>query len=172
MITNNASSKIKKYNQLCLHYNLVANSVYTHRQECKDPFSNDYLQYIVAALISFDMGRMMGEGLSGKYDVTGGGFASRLLQKLQLVRYHLSKIVDVSILDADIGTFTECIQEAYRILAEGGLNSLSATGTEFHISCASGNYEYLLVGKDELQDCWRKNGWPKQGESTKTSGLP
>jgi len=133
MITANAQQKLQEYNKLCLHYNLVADSVYIYRQECDDLFSENYLRYIVAALISFDMGRMMGEGTRGKYDVNQGEFAARLLRKLQAISQHIGEISAVSILNCDIDTLTARIQAAYQILSEGGSNSLSATEKEFHV---------------------------------------
>ena len=69
MILSNANEKINRYNQLCVHYNLVADGVYKARSSRNDLFSIDYLPYIVAALISFDLGRMMGEGRKTKYDI-------------------------------------------------------------------------------------------------------
>ncbi len=48
MITTNAPTKIKLFNKLGLHYNLVADSVYAYRSSIKDPFSPEYMPYIIA----------------------------------------------------------------------------------------------------------------------------
>jgi hypothetical protein len=61
-LLENAADKIKRYNQVCVHYNLVANAVYRELHASKRPFSINYEPYLIAALISFDMGRMMGKG--------------------------------------------------------------------------------------------------------------
>ena len=71
MILSNAHEKISRYNQLCVHYNLVADGVFKARASFNDIFGTNYLPYIVAALISFDLERMMGKGLENKYDPKG-----------------------------------------------------------------------------------------------------
>ncbi len=85
MILFNAHDKIKRYNQLCVHYNLVAKGVYVARAPMNDFFGTDFLPYIVAALISFDLGRMMGKGLENKYDINHNGFARRLLKSSNIL---------------------------------------------------------------------------------------
>jgi len=62
MITSNASEKIHQFNKTGLHYNLVADQVYKAHEFEDDYFSRKYQSFITAALISFDMNRMMGKG--------------------------------------------------------------------------------------------------------------
>ncbi len=44
-ITENASEKIAFFNKIGLHYNLVAETVYSVRQTCGGPFNSAYLPY-------------------------------------------------------------------------------------------------------------------------------
>ncbi len=60
MIILGASEKIRHFNKIGVHYNLVADAVYKLRNSLPDPFDSQYMPYIIAALVSFDMGRMMG----------------------------------------------------------------------------------------------------------------
>ena len=82
MILWNAPEKMKRYNQLCVHYNLVADGVYKARASINDLFDTDYLPYIVAALISFDLGRMMGDSPEKRYALQANGFAGNLYGSL------------------------------------------------------------------------------------------
>ena len=66
MITSNAKEKIKKFNSIGIHYNLVADAVYKKRAYLGSPFNPEYLQYIVAGLIAFDMGRMIGDNRTNR----------------------------------------------------------------------------------------------------------
>jgi len=62
MILTKAREKIDRFNNLGVHYNIVADYVYERRRLTTEFFGPDYLPYLVAALISFDMERMMGKG--------------------------------------------------------------------------------------------------------------
>jgi hypothetical protein len=133
MITANALEKIRRYNQLGVHYNLVAEKVYEIGEEGLNPFNTEHLSYITAALIVFDMERMMGKGAENKYDVTSGGFASRLLNKLQSIRPYIEPLINSRIVDIDIEATSDVIKESYEILSIGGENSLSESKKEFHV---------------------------------------
>lgn len=136
MITENAPDKIQKYNAMGLHYNIAAEAIYRFRSQCDDFFSEEFLKYLVAGLISFDMERMMGKGANYKYDIAQGGFATRLFNKLQLVRGHFDGLLNLSLVDADLENIEVQIQSGYVILAEGGINSLSEKQKDFHVGAA------------------------------------
>ena len=76
MLLSNAKGKLDRFNRFGLHYNLVAQGAYKKLKRVDSPFSTEYRPFIIAALISFDMGRMMGSGLAQKYDPKQEGFAS------------------------------------------------------------------------------------------------
>ena len=65
-IMADAERKIGRFNKEGLHYDLVANEIYKRRDHIEDPFHESFLSYIIAGLIAFDLGRMMG---SKKYSL-------------------------------------------------------------------------------------------------------
>jgi len=134
MLLDNAKDKINNYNNYCLHYNLTADSIYQYRGK-NDPFSNIYEKYIIAALISFDMGRMMGKGLRQKYEINCNGFAKRLHDKLLLIKPLLSEMVTKNLLEVDLNNKTarDNIISSYNLLASASENSLNAANNEFHV---------------------------------------
>ncbi len=134
MITSNALSKIARFNATGYHYNFVAERIYSYRKQCHDPFGADYLPYIVAGLISFDIGRMMGEGSEQKYDILKDGFATKLFSKLQRLKDFIGHLADSSILDIDINKETDSIKQAYDILSGKGKDGLhSNIEKSFHV---------------------------------------
>jgi hypothetical protein len=94
MITSNAKEKIGEFNSIGLHYNLVADAVYKKRTDLDSPFNPEYLPYIVAALISFEMERMMGPNRASRYDIKAGGFATLLSQKLAKIQPLITAVQD------------------------------------------------------------------------------
>lgn len=128
-----ANTKIARYNQLCLHYNLVADAVYGEWRRSGKPFAPQFRPYLIAALISFDMGRMMGGGPAKKYDVSAGGFAARLDGKLAQVRPLLDPLVDRDLFQVDLGAYRRDIVGAYNVLAAGGEGGLHEQGKAFHV---------------------------------------
>jgi len=133
MILSNALEKIKRYNQLCVHYNLVADGIYRTRASINDFLSSDYLPYIVAALISFDLGRMMGRGPEKRYDLHANGFARNLYDKLQHIKLSIGHLTNVRLCNANLSSEKANIIVAYDELASGGKNSLHQEGKEFHV---------------------------------------
>lgn len=134
MITSNASSKIARFNATGYHYNFVAERIYAYRKQCPDPFGTDYLPYIVAGLISLDIGRMMGLGSEQKYDISKNGFAAKLFNKLQRLNGFIGHLMNISILDTDINKEKSSIKNAYDILSSkksGGLHSVK--NKSFHV---------------------------------------
>lgn len=134
MITSNAPSKIQRFNTTSYHYNFAAERIYLYRKQCPDPFGTDYLPYIVAGLISFDIGRMMGEGAEQKYDISMDGFATKLFNKLQRSKSFVGHLADSSILDIDINRETDSIKQTYDILSGKGKDGLhSNIEKSFHV---------------------------------------
>jgi hypothetical protein len=129
----NAEDKLRRYNQLCLHYNLVANAVYQELRDSKTPFSSNCEPYLIAALISFDMGRMMDKGLAKRYDVGTGGFATRLHRKLAQIQPYLMPIITSNLMEVSIEEHKASIVAAYNNLASGGEEGLNNRGNEFHV---------------------------------------
>jgi len=133
MLLKRASIKISKFNRYCLHYNLVADAAYRKLKNVNNPFSLAYRPYIVAALISFDMARMMGRGVEQKYDKKMKGFASKLNQKMNEVRPHLKSFIDKDISDWVQHKHAQKIKVVYNILSTGGKNGLHGGGYKFHV---------------------------------------
>jgi hypothetical protein len=133
MIIENALQKINRYNQLCLHYNMVAEGIYKARDTQEDLFGTSFLPYLVAGLISFDLGRMMGKGAEGKYDPEGNGFASQLMNKLQKIRPHLQHLTHLRLSDINLLQESGNITAAYRCLSSAGRGCLNQNGDEFHV---------------------------------------
>jgi hypothetical protein len=133
MLLDNAADKIQRYNQFCLHYNFVADAVYQELRRLQSPFFPRYEPYLIAALIAFDMGRMLGKGLTQRYDITAGGFATRLHQKLTQVRPYLEPIIRDSLFEIDLVRHSTAIVKGYNGLASGGGDGLSDRGSEFHV---------------------------------------
>ena len=120
----NAAEKIRRYNRFCLHYNLVADALYRELLRSRAPFSPTYEPYLVAALISFDMGRMMGKGLTQRYDVTVDGFAARLHRKLTQAQPFITAIIGSTIVETDVEKRAPGIVAAYDTFAAGGEGGL------------------------------------------------
>ena len=119
-ILEDVSNKIAVFNSEGLHYNLVADAVYKALNRTENPFDKSFLPYIIAGLVSFDMGRMMGEQ---KYSLNGG-FASRLHLKLQEVKPLLQPFLKLDLLHIDLHNDGDLIKRSYRILSASGTDSL------------------------------------------------
>ena len=128
-----AADKIRRYNQLCLHYNLVADAVYQKLHSLGSPFSPSYEAYLIAALTSFEMERMMGKGAEQRYDASVAGFAARLHSKLLQIRPHLEAGVKLSLAELKVEQHAPAIAAAYRALAAGGEAGLNSKGNRFHV---------------------------------------
>jgi hypothetical protein len=133
MILSRAREKIDRFNKLGVHYNIVANHVYEKRKSFSDLFGADYLPYLVAALISFDMERMMGQGTEKKYDVTTGGFATRLHKKLTAIKPKIEHLNKINLVDVDLEGEQENIESAYKELSARGADGLNQKGGDFHV---------------------------------------
>lgn len=136
MITSRASEKIRYFNKIGLHYNLTADAIYKIRNSIIDPFGITYMPYIIAGLISFDMGRMMGPDAAGRYDPGAGGFATLLQRKLNTIRRHLSHLVDSRIDILSLDTEAGNIKKAYDILSSAGEESLNRKGGGFYVGAS------------------------------------
>ena len=131
MILDQAESAVTRYNELGLHYNLVAEGIYRVRAGI-DAFSDEYERFIIAGLLSFDMGRMMGQG--DKYAVDGRGFRSRLRAKMRAIRSVVGSLAGCSLHQIDLAIHASAIEIAYNHLAETGEDALSAVRSDqFHV---------------------------------------
>jgi hypothetical protein len=135
-ITENASEKISYFNKIGLHYNLVAEAVYSFRQTCEDPFNKVFLPYIVAGLMSFDMTRMMGKDPIGRYDTNAGGFAAYLEKKLNSIKPMISHLVNIDLKVLDLIKDGPMIAEAYEQLAAEGEHSLNHRSGRFPVGAS------------------------------------
>jgi len=134
VILKNATRKIARYNEVGLHYNLVANQIYEKRfADDTDPFDTSFLRYIIAGLISFDMGRMMGKGLDAKYEIEAGGFASRLNSKLQEIRPLLDPLINLNLTQTNLQQNSHAIVAAYETLSAKGNGALHENTKFFHV---------------------------------------
>jgi hypothetical protein len=109
------------FNKIGLHYNLVADQIYKKRRGIGNPFDKSFLPYIIAGLIAFDMGRMMG---ADPYSINDSGFASRLSNKLVQVQRVIEPLLDVNILSVDLQKHESNIKQAYQILSARNQGSL------------------------------------------------
>jgi len=133
MITQNASDKINQFNKRGLHYNLVADAVYRIRNSKFDPFDHEYLPYIIAALISFDMGRMMGSTAKSRYDTKNEGFANHLGKKLNAIKPYIGHLMNLQLDGFSLSPEKENVKMAYSILSSGGQDGLNQKQGEFHV---------------------------------------
>lgn len=144
MITSNPSEKIKNFNRFGLHYNLVADAVYKFRASLSDPFGTPYLPYIIAVLVSFDMGRMMGPDAQSRYDTGAGGFAALLQKKLKAIRLYISHLADTRIDILSVPSEAGNIKNAYDILSSGGKDGLNQKGVGFHFHVGASKILHFL----------------------------
>lgn len=132
MITDDADRKIDRFNEVGLHYNLVADQIYVKRfTQGADPFSVEYLRYVIAGLIVFEIERMMGSG--SKYDFNKG-FAYRLNTKLQRIRHMLEPLMNFNLTEINLQQHSRSITEIYNALSlsgNGGLNENQ--NSHFHV---------------------------------------
>lgn len=98
-----------------------------------DLFGANFLPFLVAGLISFDLGRMMGKGAESRYDPERNGFAKTLMNKLQEIRQHLQHLTHVRLSDIDLDKECDNIVAAYHHLSSDGHDSLNQRGNEFHV---------------------------------------
>ena len=131
LILRNAKRKIGDFNKIGLHYNLIAKEVYHERLSCADPFNQSFTRHIIAGLISFDIGRMMGK-VEEAYDFEGNGFGSRLKLKLGKISPNLELLMNLSLTEIDLHKHKQNILEVYSELAADGEGALNNRG-HFHV---------------------------------------
>jgi hypothetical protein len=130
MILKKAAADTVQYNRFGLHYNLVASGIYEARSRL-DPFSDEYLPYIVAGLIVFDMGRTMGQGAAAKYDPERNGFAAGLRTSIRKAKDSLTRLVGTSLDEIRLREHAPAIQRAYDTFALAG--PPSEKERDFHV---------------------------------------
>lgn len=123
-----AAQSIVRYNKFALHYNLVADAVYVKRHPLFSPFDPTFERYLIAALLAFDMGRMLGSGPRLRYDPEAGGFANRLHDALGEVKPLLESIASKTLIEVDCDECGEAIRKAYSLLA-----ALTDPNSKFHV---------------------------------------
>jgi hypothetical protein len=132
-ILDPAATAIAEYNRVGLHYNLIADAIYRAR-DTMDPFSSEYEPYIIAGLLVFDMGRMMGAG--DKYNFSEAGFRTRLRAKMASVREQFEGVPLVCLHQVDLVSFADRITEAYKCLAASGEGALGDHAKKSHRGAA------------------------------------
>ncbi|MFN2152221.1 MAG: hypothetical protein ACK2T5_11530, partial [Anaerolineales bacterium] len=133
MLLANASAKLKKFNNYCLHYNLVAQAAYEKLKKIDSPFLMEYRPFIIAALISFDMGRMMGAGVAQQYDQKLGGFALKFNLKMKAIKTDIEPLSAMSIGNTRIEDISQPIKKSYDTLSGKGIDGLHSGGKYFHV---------------------------------------
>jgi hypothetical protein len=123
-ILSNATYKIAELNCIGFHYNLVAKAVDNERCIHTDPLNRSFMRYIIAMLISFDMGRMMVK-VEEAYDFKDKGFGSLLMLKLHKIRPNLERLMNLSLTEIDLQAYEQDILKAYRELSDDGENALN-----------------------------------------------
>ena len=118
-ILTSAELKINRFNEIGEHYNLVARLIYKMRSQIGNPFSDQYLPYIIAGLSSFDIGRMMG------YSEENGNFVVRLKAKLRLVEFLINPLISSDLLSTDLHKHGNEIYQAYETLSDTGSGALN-----------------------------------------------
>ena len=115
-----------------LHYNLVANQIDGKRSILESPFHKSFLPYIIAGLISFNMGRggMMGDK---PYEPEDNSFALRLSSKLQVLRPLLEPPINVALTQINLQEHRDVIIKSYNTLSAGGKGALHERGWGFHV---------------------------------------
>jgi hypothetical protein len=113
-ILEDAAGCIRIYNERCVHYNLIAESVYAARRRIGDPLSSEYLQFIIAGLLGFDMRRTM--GAHNPYSTTQG-FGFHLLDSLRSLEGDLRRLADEKMATANLGEIIPVIERAYTHIA-------------------------------------------------------
>jgi hypothetical protein len=131
MILDHPERAVARYNQLGVHYNLVAEVIYRARSGTNS-FSEEYERFIIAGLLVFDMGRTMGRG--DKYTVEGRGFRSRLRAKMRAIRQVIGDLPSSCLNQIDVTACGSAIEIAYDRLAEAGEDALNADPSDqFHV---------------------------------------
>jgi hypothetical protein len=131
MILDHPESAIARYNQMGVHYNLAADGVY-RAHAVIDPSSEEYESFIIAGLLAFDMGRMMGPG--NKYALKEGSFRGRLRAKMRAIRSSIGDLLGYCLHQVDLGDCASAIEAAYDRLADADEGALNSDPSEhFHV---------------------------------------
>ncbi len=116
-ILNDARNAIAKYDATCLHYNLIAEGVYSARMRFAGPFDPGFTPYIVAGLLGFDMRHMMGKD---PYLLEAVSFATKLREALSLIGPMIQDFVGDALDACDFLSHSAELQTAYDYLLKVG----------------------------------------------------
>jgi hypothetical protein len=138
MILDDAESKIDRFNKRGIHYEAVYHYIMRRRRETVDIYHDDFLDDIAAALVCFDMQRMMG---SQKYmaDVAHA-WANRLERALQPHSSSLDHCRSLRLQDADVRDrgFAESVRLLFDDLERRGPEGLNRRneGEDFYVGAS------------------------------------
>jgi hypothetical protein len=122
MLLTHVADRLQAYERDGLHYHLAASGVYEARKRIGNVFSAEFRPYIIAGLLSYDMGRQLGKA---PYQI----FAERLARKLALVEPLIAPFMQSSLATVDLATAQAPISQAYELLAARGTGALNTNST-------------------------------------------
>jgi hypothetical protein len=122
MLLTDVSDRLQAYERDGLHYHLAASCVYEARKRIGDAFSAEFRPYIIAGLLVYDMGRLLGKAPYQK-------FSDRLARKLAQVQPLIAPFMQSSLASVDLATAQAPISQAYELLAARGTGALNVQST-------------------------------------------
>ncbi len=129
-ILTDIADRLQRYKYGGRKYEQAAQRIYEVRFRPTDPFSPDYVPYIVDGLEAFDMNlrKQLWEDKAERQC-----FAQRLQRKLGCVEQWLSDIVEARLHDIELSEQEDRIVQAYDSLSQGGPGSLYGDEKQFHV---------------------------------------
>ncbi len=127
-ILNQAKEKISYFNAIGIHYEAVYHYVINRRNKTDEIYTDDYIDDIVAGLISFDMQRMMG---NVKYLRDGDkSWAARLKKLLDKNKKVLQDLRPYTLPEIDLSNQAICnkIIRLFENLSQSGPKGLNLIG--------------------------------------------
>jgi len=144
-ILYNADKKIKYFNRIGIHYEAVYHYVIRRRKETEQIYDKNFLDDIVAGLISFDMQRMMGKK---KYITEGkNSWAERLYNtlnphKANIVSLRSYKLQSINFDGNGIG---QTIENIFNDLSKPGNESLNRRSDKESFSVGASKILHFLI---------------------------
>jgi len=144
-ILKNASEKVERFNRIGVHYEAVYHHVIRRRLAISEIYNNEYIDCLVAGLISFDMQRMMGK----KKYLAGGdeSWAVRLKNKLDAHRSELDLLFTNRIQDIDLEKegLRTTIASIFDDLSKPGLDGLSKRNVKESFPVGASKILHFLI---------------------------